>query len=88
MDATKWKVLSGAIVVASSYIAARLVQGAWKTIKKEDPPSHPRLPNAHLGTAVIVAGITGIVSTIIKFGTARFIGQKWQDAGGELPEQH
>jgi len=88
MDATKWKVLSGALVVGSSYLAARLVQGAWKTVKKEDPPSHPRLPNTQLGTAVVVAGITGVVSTVIKFVAARFVGQKWQQAGGKLPEQH
>lgn len=88
MSANTWKVISGIVVVGASYAASHLVKGTWKAVKPDDPPEHPRLPTAHLGTAVIVAGITGIVSTILKFVITRFLGDRWQKAGGELPDQH
>ncbi len=87
LDARKWNVLSGIIVVASSYIASSLVKKTWKKVGDGRPPEHPRLPTANLKTAMVVAGITGITSAAIKFVVVRFAGKQWRYYGGELPEQ-
>jgi len=86
-DEYKWKILSGILVMASGYMASRLVQRGISTVTKKEIPSHPRLHTAEFKTAIAVAAITGIVGTVVKFGVLRLAGKQWQAAGRKLPSQ-
>ncbi|MEJ2004366.1 MAG: DUF4235 domain-containing protein [Cyclobacteriaceae bacterium] len=86
-DEHKWKILSGVLVMASGYIASRLVQRGWSAVSRKKPPRHPRLPTANLKTAAAVAAISGVVGTVVKFGITRLAGKQWQASGRKLPDQ-
>lgn len=86
-DTTKWKVVKGVLIFVSSYATSYLIQKTSEAITKESQPKHPRLPTAEIKGALVIATISGIVGTFVKFGVTRWAGKHWQKAGLELPDQ-
>ena len=86
-DTTKWKIVKGVLILASSYATSYLVTKSSDALTEESQPKHPRLPSAEIKNALIIATISGIAGTFVKFGVTRWAGKHWQKAGLELPDQ-
>lgn len=80
-----WKVAAAGAAVTAGLATRKLMDVAWRAVRKHDPPRNPEAPGVSWPEAVAWAVATGV-----GMGVARLVAQRgaiagWRRATGKLP---
>lgn len=84
-DKLIWKVVGGAAVASTAYLARRALHAGWEGVFKNPPPTNPEHPDVQWREAVAWALVSGAVIGLAQLVTARNTAKYWRKRTGHLP---
>jgi hypothetical protein len=87
LSKSNWNLITGGIMGLSSILATAIVRKGWIMIKKEEPPMNHASSSVSFGQALLLTSSVAIIGGAIKLATSRWLADKWQESGGDIPNK-
>ena len=80
-----WKAAATVSSLVAARMTAKAVTGAWRRVKRTDPPANPAAPSTGWGEAVGWATASGVAIALARLAARRGAAGAWRKATGHLP---
>lgn len=80
-----WKIAAGVAAAVAGSLTSKAVTGAYRRIRKNEPPADPTHPDTSWADAFIWALLSGVAMGLGRLAAQRAAARTWVKATGSLP---
>jgi hypothetical protein len=85
-QAQVWRVVGVGTGLGAGFLARKVLERAWRSVRGEDPPGNPAAPTTGWGEALVWAAASGVALAVARLVAQRGAAEAWRMATGDYPE--
>ena len=82
-----WKLTGVLAGTGAGLLMRKLVAGAWRTVRHEEPPENPASPSTSWPDALVWAAVSGVGVAVARLVAQRGAAGAWHARTGHLPAE-